>query len=46
MTIHPDGSFKIEALKRNLFTMTEYDKYMDYFGLNEENKNDYRGVIG
>lgn len=42
----PDGSFKIEALKRNLFTMTEYDKYMDYFGLNEENKNDYRGVIG
>ena len=24
----------------------EYDKYMDYFGLNEENKNDYRGVIG
>ena len=38
MTIHPDGSFKIEALKRNLFTMTEYDKYMDYFGLNEENK--------
>lgn len=46
MTIHPDGSFKIEALKRNFFTMTEYDKYMDYFGLNEENKNDYRGVIG
>lgn len=46
MTIHPDGSFKIEALKRNLFTMTEYDKYMYYFGLNEENKNDYRGVIG
>ncbi|SCG89606.1 Uncharacterised protein [uncultured Clostridium sp.] len=46
MTIHPDGSFKIEALKRNLFNMTEYDKYMDYFGLNEENKNDYRGVIG
>lgn len=46
MTIHPDGSFKIEALKRNLFSMTEYDKYMDYFGLNEENKNDYRGVIG
>ena len=27
-----------ESLKRNLFTMTEYDKYMDYFGLNEENK--------
>lgn len=46
MTIHPDGTFKIEALERNLFTMTEYDKYMDYFGLNEENKNDYRGVIG
>lgn len=46
MTIHPDGTFKIEALKRNLFTMTEYDKYMNYFGLNEENKNDYRGVIG
>ena len=46
MTIHPDGAFKIEALKRNLFTMTEYDKYMDYFGLNEENRNDYRGVIG
>lgn len=46
MTIHPDGLFKIEALKRNLFTMTEYDKYMDYFGLNEENKNEYRGVIG
>lgn len=46
MTIHPDGTFKIEALERNLFNMTEYDKYMDYFGLNEENKNDYRGVIG
>ena len=46
MTIHPDGTFKIEALERNLFNMTKYDKYMDYFGLNEENKNDYRGVIG
>lgn len=46
MTIHPDGTFKIKALERNLFTMTEYDKYMDYFGLNEESKNDYRGVIG
>lgn len=46
MTIHPDGTFKIEALQRNLFTMTEYDKYMNYFGLNEENKNDDRGVIG
>mgnify|MGYP007084303656 FL=1 len=46
MTIHPDGTFKIEALERNLFTMTKYDKYMDYFGLNEENINDYRGVIG
>lgn len=46
MTIHPDGTFKIEAMERNLFTMTEYDKYMDYFGLGEEQKNDYRGVIG
>lgn len=46
MTIHTDGTFKIESLERNLFNMTEYDKYMDYFGLNEENKNDYRGVIG
>lgn len=46
MTIHPDGTFRMEALERNFFTMTEYDKYMDYFGLNEENKNDYRGVIG
>lgn len=46
MTIHPDGTFKIDALERNLFTMTEYDKYMDYFGLNEKNRNDYRGVIG
>lgn len=46
MTIHPDGTFKIRSLERNLFTMAEYDKYMDYFGLNEENKNDYRGVIG
>lgn len=46
MTIHPDGTFKLEALERNLFTMTKYDKYMDYFGLNEENKDDYRGVIG
>ena len=46
MTIHPDGTFKLEALERNLFTVTKYDKYMDYFGLNEENKNDYRGVIG
>ena len=25
MTIHSDGTFKIEALERNLFTMTEYD---------------------
>lgn len=46
MTIHPDGTFKIEVLERNLFNMTEYDKYMDYFGLNEENVSDYRGVIG
>lgn len=46
MTIHQDGTFEIESLERNLFTMTEYDKYMDYFDLNEENKNDYRGVIG
>lgn len=46
MTIHPDGTFKIEALERNLFNMTEYDKYMEYFGLNEENVNDYRDVIG
>ena len=46
MTIHPDGTFKLEALERNPFTVTKYDKYMDYFGLNEENKNDYRGVIG
>ena len=30
MTIHPDGSFKIEALKRNFFTMTEYDSYHHY----------------
>ena len=46
MTVHSDGTFKIEALERNLFTMTEYDEYMDYFGLNKESKNDYRGVIG
>lgn len=46
MTVHPDGTFKIEALERNLFTMTEYDQYMDYFGLNNETKSDYRGVIG
>lgn len=46
MTIHPDGTFKMEEFERNLFTMTEYDKYMNYFGLNEENKNDYGDVIG
>lgn len=46
MTIHPDGTFEIKAMERNLFTMTEYDKYMDCFGLNQENKNDFRGVIG
>ena len=46
MTIHPDGTFKIEALERNLFNRTEYDKYMDYFSLNEEKANDDRGVIG
>lgn len=46
MTIHPDGTFKIEALERNLFTMSEYDQYMDYFGVNNETKSDYGGVIG
>lgn len=38
--IHP------KALPKILSYGVEYDKYMDYFGLNEENKNDYRGVIG
>jgi hypothetical protein len=46
LTIHPNGAFEIEALERNLFSLTEYDKYMDYFGLNKETQNDYRGVIG
>lgn len=44
--IHPDGSFIIEQMERNLFNMSEYDEYMDYLGINEKSVNDYRGVIG
>lgn len=46
MNIHPDGTFDIEKMKRNLFNMSEYDTYMDYFGLDQASGTDYNGVIG
>lgn len=46
MNVHPDGTFEIGALERNPSNMIEYNKYMDYFGLNEAKKNDDIGVIG
>lgn len=46
MTVYSNGTFKIECLVRNLFNMNEYDKYMDYFGDNDDTKYDYRNVVG
>lgn len=47
MTIHPDGTFEIQKMKRDIFSMTEYDSYMDYFGVNDNClSSDYYGVIG
>lgn len=46
MTVHPDGTFKIEQLERNFFTITEYDLYMDYFGVkNGNSNNDVVGLV-
>lgn len=44
MTVHPDGTFKIEELKFNLFTMHEYYKYMEYFGDEETTQGLYKDV--
>lgn len=46
MTIHPDGTFVIQKMKRDLFNMTEYDSYMDYFCVDNDASGDYYGVIG
>lgn len=46
MTIHPDGTFEIQKMKRDLFNMTEYDSYMDYFSVDDDASGDYYGVIG
>lgn len=47
MSIHPDGSFDIQQMHRDLFNMTEYDTYMDYFGVNDNSAFDnHTGVVG
>lgn len=46
MNVHPDGAFKINRMERNLFNMSDYDKYMDYFGENGEIKYDFNSVVG
>ncbi|MFC5452179.1 hypothetical protein [Paenibacillus aestuarii] len=47
MTVHPDGTFEIKRMKRNLFNISDYDKYMDYLGNNADTKkHDYRQAIG
>lgn len=46
MRIHPDGSFKIEKLELNLFTFSEFNTYMEYFGVEKERKKDGTRVIG
>ena len=46
MNIHPDGSFDIQKMVKNLFNMTEYDAYMDYFNVDDYSSGDYSGVIG
>ncbi len=46
MCIHPDGSFEIQRMVRNLFNMTEYDSYMDFFGVDDYASGDYSGVVG
>ncbi len=44
MTIHPNGTFQIEVLDRNLFNRSEYDKYMDYF-ISNENESKTLGLV-
>lgn len=47
MIIHPDGSFDIQEMQRDLFSMNEYDAYMDYFSADKEYASgDYSGVLG
>ena len=47
MTIHPDGSFDIQEMQRDLFSMNEYDAYMDYFSADKKYASgDYSGVLG
>lgn len=47
MIIHPDGSFDIQEMQRDLFSMNEYDAYMDYFSADEEYASgNYSGVLG
>ena len=47
MAIHPDGSFDIQEMQRDLFSMNEYDAYMDYFSADKEYASgDYSGVLG
>ena len=46
MCIHPDGSFEIKRMVRNLLNMTEYDSYMDFFCIDDFASGDYSGVAG
>lgn len=47
MTIHPDGSFDIQEMQRDLFSMNEYDAYMDYFSADKGYASgNYSGVLG
>ncbi|MBP3237465.1 MAG: hypothetical protein J6M24_00035 [Lachnospiraceae bacterium] len=46
MCIHPDGSFEIERMVINLFNITEYDSYMDFFNVEDYSSGEFSGVIG
>ncbi len=47
LNIHPDGSFDIKKMVRDIFNMTEYERFMDYFNIYDDQvKSEYSGVVG
>ena len=47
MIIHPNGSFDIQKMQRDLLNMTEYDSYMDFFNVDADySSGNYAGVVG
>lgn len=41
INVHPDGSFDFKVLENDLFSMNEYQKYINCF----DNKNEIEGII-